>query len=443
MTAAEEKRTIKEIIDAITYTSAENKFPETEIKYISAHMEEARPYLYEAMEYAAEENEKLPRNYMLHIYSAFLCAELRDREAFERIVNMTVFPSDTTEAMFGDIITEDLRDLLYATYNGDWKLMCEVIRRADIDPFVQSGMLDVLAQLYLDGSIEEDGWKAFLKEIAGTDGLDPYVYTSAAGVITELHFYELLPEIKRLFQEDRIDETVYGTYSEHIDGLFLYEEGEPQFCRKSVDTCDRLGNWLGGSVSSDISKEERKKFEEDLEKMLNAQKSKAVAKVGRNDPCPCGSGKKYKKCCMNREQEGQYWIESGQNQMKALRDYPKTGLEHVEGRIYLEDYYDSESIEIDRLVYLALNRSRRSWWESPNDRQAANERELNYLKEAFPLFTAKFHKEEFTDCGAYDETCAIHYPCGVWLTRLGSLIAEKEEYNLQKEVLDFLDAYQR
>jgi preprotein translocase subunit SecA len=22
--------------------------------------------------------------------------------------------------------------------------------------------------------------------------------------------------------------------------------------------------------------------------------------VGRNDPCPCGSGKKFKKCCMNR-----------------------------------------------------------------------------------------------------------------------------------------------
>jgi uncharacterized protein YecA (UPF0149 family) len=22
-----------------------------------------------------------------------------------------------------------------------------------------------------------------------------------------------------------------------------------------------------------------------------------VKKVGRNDPCPCGSGKKFKKCC--------------------------------------------------------------------------------------------------------------------------------------------------
>ncbi len=26
-------------------------------------------------------------------------------------------------------------------------------------------------------------------------------------------------------------------------------------------------------------------------------------KVGRNDPCPCGSGKKYKNCCMNKETE--------------------------------------------------------------------------------------------------------------------------------------------
>src|SRR5262249_26240749 len=24
---------------------------------------------------------------------------------------------------------------------------------------------------------------------------------------------------------------------------------------------------------------------------------RTAAKVGRNDPCPCGSGKKYKKCC--------------------------------------------------------------------------------------------------------------------------------------------------
>ena len=35
-----------------------------------------------------------------------------------------------------------------------------------------------------------------------------------------------------------------------------------------------------------------------LEILLNPQKTKiAEKKVGRNEPCPCGSGKKYKKCC--------------------------------------------------------------------------------------------------------------------------------------------------
>jgi uncharacterized protein YchJ len=32
--------------------------------------------------------------------------------------------------------------------------------------------------------------------------------------------------------------------------------------------------------------------------LLKKAPRKATIKVGPNDPCPCGSGKKYKKCCM-------------------------------------------------------------------------------------------------------------------------------------------------
>ena len=31
--------------------------------------------------------------------------------------------------------------------------------------------------------------------------------------------------------------------------------------------------------------------------MFSEPSSSAAKKVGRNDPCPCSSGKKYKKCC--------------------------------------------------------------------------------------------------------------------------------------------------
>lgn len=37
----------------------------------------------------------------------------------------------------------------------------------------------------------------------------------------------------------------------------------------------------------------------DVEKLLNPPKPAVSQKVDRNSPCPCGSNKKYKKCCIN------------------------------------------------------------------------------------------------------------------------------------------------
>ena len=42
-------------------------------------------------------------------------------------------------------------------------------------------------------------------------------------------------------------------------------------------------------------------IEEHRKELYKEQKNSGTVrkekKVGRNDPCPCGSGKKYKKCC--------------------------------------------------------------------------------------------------------------------------------------------------
>jgi SWIM/SEC-C metal-binding protein len=35
----------------------------------------------------------------------------------------------------------------------------------------------------------------------------------------------------------------------------------------------------------------------DLERALNPAQPLISQKLGRNEPCPCGSGKKFKKCC--------------------------------------------------------------------------------------------------------------------------------------------------
>ncbi len=33
-----------------------------------------------------------------------------------------------------------------------------------------------------------------------------------------------------------------------------------------------------------------------------------TTKIGRNDPCHCGSGKKYKRCCLEEDQEGERFV---------------------------------------------------------------------------------------------------------------------------------------
>jgi uncharacterized protein YecA (UPF0149 family) len=34
-----------------------------------------------------------------------------------------------------------------------------------------------------------------------------------------------------------------------------------------------------------------------MEIVRSADAKSSVRQAGRNDPCPCGSGKKYKRCC--------------------------------------------------------------------------------------------------------------------------------------------------
>ncbi|SCG83236.1 Protein translocase subunit secA [Proteiniborus sp. DW1] len=43
-----------------------------------------------------------------------------------------------------------------------------------------------------------------------------------------------------------------------------------------------------------LTKEKRKEITKEYRSSKTVVKDK---KIGRNDPCPCGSGKKYKKCC--------------------------------------------------------------------------------------------------------------------------------------------------
>jgi len=72
-----------------------------------------------------------------------------------------------------------------------------------------------------------------------------------------------------------------------------------------------------------------------------------MLKVGRNDPCPCGSGKKYKKCCINKVESTQnsHQIQNKkvlQTQLERLptsqllENIKKAGV-HLDEKIFIDD----------------------------------------------------------------------------------------------------------
>jgi len=68
-----------------------------------------------------------------------------------------------------------------------------------------------------------------------------------------------------------------------------------------------------------------------------------MAKVGRNQPCPCGSGKKYKHCCLSQDRA------SGAQAGRQAPQRPPNGLPEY-GLFFAEDDLDKLSNRVVDLV---------------------------------------------------------------------------------------------
>jgi len=135
-----------------------------------------------------------------------------------------------------------------------------------------------------------------------------------AGIVADdlasFHDPSVMPEIHKAFEEGRIDDPFVDEdeLEDVINGVF-YDLDADNFKRNTVDPLDHFSleniEHLHLIVSKkkgedefdeDFSRPEDKGFESEMD--YEEPKKK---KIGRNDPCPCGSGLKYKKCCMKNE----------------------------------------------------------------------------------------------------------------------------------------------
>lgn len=421
---------VQKAIDEITHLS--ETFPKEAFRIITANEEEAIPYLREAVSYAISKGKALGENYQLHFYALYLLGEFQDKEAFPKIMELVSLPDGTAEYLIGDCITADLRDILYNTYDGNIELLKKSIYNRGIDEFVRSAMLDVMGQLYLDGILEESEWKDFLKQNVHDEREYDYIYNSIGYILCQCHFIDMLPEIRYMFEKDLIDESVMGKYDSYVDAMFEYREKETSFCKTSFNAAETLRHWaMFSEVEDNISG--KKDFYEMLH-TLDREWNKPVQKkkIGRNDPCPCGSGKKYKYCCLNKPKTAIDLIESPEERNRWLRNYPYTGLERIDGRIYLADYFDEISIETDKILYLALMNRPGLIWNRNMEEEEKRTKEYLYL--AFQKCMARMEEEKIPSIVEYDKKYSIHYRCEEWMNELCRLLQKNNDIEKYEEV---------
>lgn len=109
-------------------------------------------------------------------------------------------------------------------------------------------------------------------------------------------------------KEEKLNELMYSTSSlmknafsvdyifEDIKGRIYLKNEEIERDIKDIITeiNNNIEKWcLRGHSITEIKLKEDKIYEK-------VEKVNHKGKIGRNDPCPCGSGKKYKKCCLNK-----------------------------------------------------------------------------------------------------------------------------------------------
>jgi hypothetical protein len=215
---------------------------------------------------------------------------------------------------------------------------------------------------------------------------------------------------------------MHGDYDAFIDWMFYKERPEPTYL---ADAISEMEGWACFKRKDRNPKKDGAiagKFFEDMKNSFEKYKQAAPkkAKIGRNDPCPCGSGKKYKKCCLDKDQKAQNGssIARVEDIYDLLEMYPKDSP-------LFEQMYEKEAVSIDKLVYKALRHRSIPIWEQ-RDYEQEKLGKIDYLNEALSLFLDKCGREQITSFAAYDKQYMIHYKSREWVSAMIELTEDND-----------------
>jgi hypothetical protein len=230
----------------------------------------------------------------------------REKSAYRPLAKLLSRPADEADVIFGGATTETAHRVMAAVFDGDPQPLYDVIQNREADEYIRSRMYEVLAMATLRGELPRAEAARFLRASYSdleAEDTGSFVWNGWQSAIAALGLVELKPLVQQAFEREYIDPTILRF--EHFEKDLQRALDTPASPWDRADEFSLFGDTI----------EELSRWYCFSSKYLNRKTGEAVRQnqpwspqvpavnphrgVGRNDPCPCGSGKKFKKCCLN------------------------------------------------------------------------------------------------------------------------------------------------
>ncbi len=234
-----------------------------------------------------------------HIYAMFLLAQFRETRAYPLLVKIFSVPGEFAFDLVGDTVTEDLGQILASVSGGDISGMAALVENEDANEYVRAAGLTGLLTLCACDILSRDELMSYFKSLfqklrRTPDGIWSWLANSCADLCPD----EVMEELRKAYDEDLPDPGIIA-WDDLEDALAMGEEAAMiklvSRHRLISDVHSEMSSWAC------FRENDQPPVRDDL--LLPSEYDvvdpiyRTEPKIGRNDPCPCGSGKKYKKCC--------------------------------------------------------------------------------------------------------------------------------------------------
>ena len=252
--------------------------------------------------------------------ATYILAKLRAQEAFGSFIEVSSLPEDVIDRLFEEMVSEALPKFLASTFNGDFSALQKVALNKALDGYVRSAAITTYLLLFKNKLISRNdlilAFKQFFSDLHQDES-----YVVLASLVCDsvtIHGTELLPEIRNAYAGGYVDSSVIslaeaeGNLAENPDQVLEAFQADGLF-DLIVDPIEEMEWWSFWRENQ--PKPNPKKIIPEIpvsheyeppKKSTMTVAAPAIPHlnenrdVGRNDACPCGSGKKYKKCCLGK-----------------------------------------------------------------------------------------------------------------------------------------------